>query len=149
MVLLWLVCLDDSYFKMVFIIGSVMFSELESLSVYSGILRLVTMLQKKKIKDWATWLSSKMILSFSINIICSLDIILSEKKRLHCFPKYLCYAKVNNFAVRISFSVFIRPIFWEFITELSFFHNFFEEGFVYIWHMIVPRIFLLPRSMLI
>ena len=57
-----------------------MFSELESLSVYSGILRLVTMLEKKKFKDWATWLSSEMILSFSINVICSLDIILSEKK---------------------------------------------------------------------
>ena len=43
--------------------GSVIFSELELLSV-SGILRLITMLEKKELKDWAKSLSFEKTLSF-------------------------------------------------------------------------------------
>ena len=86
------------YFKVVFIIASVMFLHLELLSAYSGILRLVTILEKKECKDWATSLLCEMILSFYVNVICSLDTILSERKGFtifYCFVvAYLLFFKI-------------------------------------------------------
>lgn len=72
------------HFKIIFI-GSAIFSELELLSVYSRILRLVTMLEKKEFKNWATSLSSKMILLFYINLLS----VLSKRKGCTVFQKNL------------------------------------------------------------
>ena len=76
-------------FKMIFIFGSVIFSEFYLLSVYSRILRLVTALEKEEFKDWATSLSSEIILSFCLNVICSLYTILSKRSGFTDFQKML------------------------------------------------------------
>ena len=53
------------------------------------------MLKKKDFKDWARSLSSKMILSFYINVICSLDTILSQRTGFTVFVTYLFFVKIS------------------------------------------------------
>ena len=57
---------------------------------YSRILRLVMMVEKKVFKTLAVLLSVSLILSFSIKVIFSSDVVLTERKGLTFFQKVLC-----------------------------------------------------------
>ena len=77
------------YFKINFIITSATFSKLELLSTQAGILRFVTMFEKKEFKVFATSLSYEIISLFSTNVICSLETILFERKGFTVFLNVL------------------------------------------------------------
>ena len=77
------------YLTKAFRIGSEIFPEMSSYSWYSGTLRLITMLEKKAFIILAVSLSLLIILSFSINVILSVDKTFSEKNGVTVFQDLL------------------------------------------------------------
>ena len=77
------------YFWIDFKTGSLMTLEIGSDTGYSGILRWLMMVEEKVFKTLAVLLSVLMNLSFSIKIIFSSDVVLSERKGLTVFQKVL------------------------------------------------------------
>ena len=66
-----------------------MLSEIGSQLAYSGILRLLTILEKKVSRICAVLISLSTISSYSIKVSFSLDTILSDKNGLMVFQKLL------------------------------------------------------------
>ena len=64
------------------ITGSFMFSEIGSQLVYSAILRLLTILEKRIFRIWVVLISLSTISSSSIKVSFPLDTILSDKNGL-------------------------------------------------------------------
>ena len=77
------------YFTMDLITGSLMLSEIGSQLAYSGILRLLTILEKKVSRICAVLISLSTISSYSIKVSFSLDTILSDKNGSMVFQKLL------------------------------------------------------------
>ena len=77
------------YFRIDFKTGSLTSLEIGSDTRYSGILRLLIMVEKKVFKTLAVLLLVLMILSFSIKVIFSSDGVLSERKGLNVLQKVL------------------------------------------------------------
>ena len=73
------------YFRIDFKTGSLISLEMGAGSEYSGILRLLMMVEKKAFKTLAVLLSFLMILSFSVKVVFSSDGVLYEKKSLAFF----------------------------------------------------------------
>ena len=85
------------YLRMSFKIGSLMLITIESKSLYSGILRLVTILEKKfKIQNMTVSCSVWITSPSSIKVILSVDIILSERDGFIIFHKILLYLSCCN-----------------------------------------------------
>ena len=70
------------YFAMDVITGSFMFSEIGSQLLYSAILRLLTILEKRVFRIWVVLISLSTISSSSIKVSFPLDTILSDKNGL-------------------------------------------------------------------
>ena len=75
------------YFRIDFKTGSLMSLEIGSHTGYSGILKLLMIVEKKVFKT--VLMPVAMILSFSINFIFSSGRVLSERKDLTVFQKVL------------------------------------------------------------
>ena len=77
------------YFRTDFKTGSLTSLQIGSDTRYSGILRLLMMVEKKVFKALPVFLSNLIILFFSIKVIFSSDVVLSERKGLTVFQKIL------------------------------------------------------------
>ena len=75
------------YFAMDVITGSFMFSEIGSQLLYSTILRLLTILEKRVFRIWVVLISLSTISSSSIKVSFPLDTILSDKNGLMVFQE--------------------------------------------------------------
>ena len=75
------------YFTMDVITGLFMFSEIGSQLVYSAILRLLTILEKRIFRIWVVLISFSTISSSSIKVSFPLDTILSDKNGLMVFQE--------------------------------------------------------------
>ena len=75
------------YFAMDVITGSFMFSEIGSQLLYSAILRLLTILEKRVFRIWVVLISLSTISSSSIKVSFPLDTILSDKNGLMVFQE--------------------------------------------------------------
>ena len=75
------------YITMDVITGSFMFSEIGSQLVYSAILRLLTILEKRIFRIWVVLISLSTISSSSIKVSFPLDTILSDKNGLMVFQE--------------------------------------------------------------
>ena len=78
------------YLRIDFKTGSLISLEIGSGNGYSGILRLLMMVEKKVFKAFAVLVSVLMILSFSITVIFSSNGVLSNRKGLTVFQKFCC-----------------------------------------------------------
>ena len=135
----WALCLTIALMN-----GSLIFSDIRSMWLNCGMLRLVTTLEKNSFKTLAVSLYLLTILSPSAIFIFSFEILLFDNNGLNTVFYFFAKVLHTNF-----FVIFLSPILEKNVPQLCSLHNSFKQILIHKRRMITSHILLFTRSIMI